>query len=184
VRSLSGILVRYAKVSIQDVGSSGDSVLAARTDGAGPVFQYCIFRYTDSAGNVSVFQYVRGKGQGESRLHSKRSIGIGGHISTLDVSETQGAGMQRELEEEVTIGSTYKEACVGLINDDQNEVGKVHLGVVHVFDVDQPKVTANESEIIESGFVPVQELLAGLEQCETWSQICLKALFGSESNSG
>ena len=153
---------------------------------------YCIFRHTDSAGNVAVFQYVRGKGQGESRLHSKRSIGIGGHISTLDVgdgqtvdeTESYQAGMQRELEEEVVIGSTYREACVGLINDDENEVGRVHLGVVHVIDVDQPNVTANESEIIESGFLPVEELLAEIERCETWSQICLKALFGSESNTG
>ena len=41
---------------------------------------YVIFRYTDTAGVAHVFQYTRGKGQGEGRLHSKRSIGIGGHI--------------------------------------------------------------------------------------------------------
>ena len=72
---------------------------------------YCIFRHTGSTGKVSVFQYIRGKGQGESRLHSKRSIGIGGHISTLDVSEGQSvdetesyqAGMQRELDEELSL---------------------------------------------------------------------------------
>ena len=143
---------------------------------------YCIFRHVDNE-KVSVFQYVRGKGQGESRLHSKRSIGIGGHISTLDVptagdeTESYQAGMRRELEEEVKIESPYTESCVGLINDDENEVGKVHLGVVHLFDVERPLVTANETEIIESGFLPVEELLADIERCETWSQICLKTLF-------
>ena len=144
---------------------------------------YCIFQHTDGDGKVSVFQYTRGKGQGEARLHSKRSIGIGGHISTLDLSDNADeqasytAGMQRELDEEVTIGSKFTQQCVGLINDDENEVGKVHLGVVHLFEVETPNVTANESEIIESGFVSVETLLAEVDQCETWSQICLKALF-------
>jgi predicted NUDIX family phosphoesterase len=66
---------------------------------------------------------------------------------------------------------------VGLINDDESEVGRVHLGVVHLLDVDQPAVEPRESEIIEAGFRPVSELLADLSRFETWSQICLKALF-------
>ena len=48
---------------------------------------YCIFQYTDPQGGMHLFQYTRGKGQGEARLHSKRSIGIGGHISSLDATE-------------------------------------------------------------------------------------------------
>src|SRR5688572_7991316 len=47
---------------------------------------YVIFRHRDASGAVSLFQYTRGKGQGESRLHAKRSIGIGGHISTDDAA--------------------------------------------------------------------------------------------------
>src|SRR5947207_2131869 len=47
---------------------------------------YVIFRYQDSAGQVQLFQYTRGKGMGESRLHSKRSVGVGGHISIDDRS--------------------------------------------------------------------------------------------------
>lgn len=142
---------------------------------------YCVFRHTDSKGVVSLFQYTRGKGMGESRLHSKRSIGIGGHISTLDATESSPyeKGMQRELDEEVTIGSGFTQTCVGLINDDETEVGKVHLGVVHIFDVESPDVTPNEEDIIESGFVPVSELLADLDRFETWSAICLQSgLFG------
>ena len=88
-----------------------------------------------------MFSYARGKGQGESRLHDKWSIGIGGHISSVDNSENEPYrdGMRRELEEEVMIDTPYSERCVGLINDDESEVGKVHLGVVHIFDVDEPK---------------------------------------------
>ena len=140
---------------------------------------YCIFKFTDESGVVQLFQYTRGKGQGESRLHSKRSIGIGGHISTLDLGTGSAyeEGMKRELDEEVIIETTYSESCVGLINDDSNEVGQVHLGVVHLFNVDAPKVKARETEIIQSGFVPVSELLNEIEGFETWSQICLRALF-------
>src|SRR5215467_3589805 len=45
---------------------------------------YCVFRHVDAAGRELVFVYTRGKGQGEGRLRSKRSVGIGGHISSDD----------------------------------------------------------------------------------------------------
>ncbi len=140
---------------------------------------YVIFRYRDAAGRVSVFQYTRGKGQGEARLHAKRSIGIGGHISSDDSTceNAYQVGMRRELDEEVCIDTPYRSSLVGLINDDLTEVGKVHLGVVHIFDVDAPQVLPREDEICNSGFRPVTELLAELDQFETWSQITLKALF-------
>ncbi len=74
----------------------------------------------------------------------------------------------------------YTDRCVGLINDDETEVGKVHLGVVHVFDVETPDVLPRETEIIDAGFRPVAELLADLEGFESWSRICLQALFGEQ----
>jgi len=142
---------------------------------------YVIFRHC-AGGRESVFQYTRGSGQGEGRLHRKRSVGIGGHISAVDV-RTDGSGnpyeegMRRELEEEVSIDTPYTSRCVGLINDDETDVGRVHLGVVHLVDVDRPAVHPRESEIIDCGFRPVQEILADMEGFETWSQICMKALF-------
>ena len=141
---------------------------------------YCIFRYTDDQGVTSVFQYTRGSGQGESRLHDRRSVGIGGHVSTLDSgsSEPYREGMRRELDEEVEIKTEYSESCVGLINDDENEVGKVHLGIVHILDVQSPEVLPREEDIANAGFVPVSELMNDIEGFETWSKICLQALFG------
>jgi predicted NUDIX family phosphoesterase len=144
---------------------------------------YVVFRHTDAAGRTHVFQYTRGKGQGEGRLHSKRSIGIGGHISSIDAEndaafDPYAEGMRRELEEEVAIDTPYREQCVGLINDDETEVGRVHLGVVHIFDVERPAVLPREEDIAEAGFAAVEQLLADMGRFETWSQICLKALFG------
>jgi predicted NUDIX family phosphoesterase len=143
---------------------------------------YCIFRHRDTQGVESVFQYTRGKGQGEGRLHSKKSVGIGGHISSDDATRPQGAGayeegMRRELSEEVIIDTAYSQKCVGLINDDETEVGRVHLGVVHLYDVALQAVKPREADIIECGFRPVKQLLTELTGFETWSQICLKALF-------
>ncbi len=144
---------------------------------------YVVFYFRDENGRGMVFQYTRGTGQGEDRLHRKRSVGIGGHISAVDAdaeasTDPYEEGMRRELDEEVIIETPYTPHCVGLINDDRTDVGSVHLGVVHRFDVERPAVRPREDEIIESGFRPVEEILADLSGFETWSVICMEALFG------
>lgn len=138
---------------------------------------YCIFRC-----DGKIFCYTRGKGQGEGRLHAKRSIGVGGHISSVDA----GAGspyleaMRREIEEEVDLSAKYQQQLVGLINDDITEVGKVHLGIVHIFDLDTPQVLPRETSMIDAGFVTPAELRENRDRLETWSQICLDHLFPAD----
>ena len=104
---------------------------------------YVIFRHF-RAGQTTLFAYTRGSGQGEGRLHRKRSVGIGGHISADDAAmpgaNVYEEGLRRELREEVIIDTAVRESCVGLINDDETPVGQVHLGVVHIFDVETPAV--------------------------------------------
>jgi predicted NUDIX family phosphoesterase len=143
---------------------------------------YVIFRYGDPQTGDSLFCYTRGSGQGEARLHRKRSVGVGGHISIHDAAElgsgnVYAEGMRRELDEEVEIRTTYESRCVGLINDDETEVGTVHLGVVHLCDLAAPAVTAREADILEARFVPVGQLLRHLDEFESWSRICLEGLF-------
>jgi len=140
---------------------------------------YVIFRFATPDGKVQLFRYTRGSGQGEARLHAKKSVGIGGHISTLDHSANSvyDQGMQRELDEETIIDTEYTSQCVGMINDDETEVGKVHLGVVHIFEVVQPNVRAREDDIADAGFESLEGIMANIENYETWSQICLNALF-------
>ena len=136
---------------------------------------YCVFRHEGK-----VFHYKRGKLQEEGRLHSKRSIGIGGHISSEDHNQSGNAyeeGLRREIAEEVYLETAYTQQCVGLINDDQTDVGRVHLGIVHVFDLETAKVRPREKSIIETGFSLPSELNRDRDQFETWSQICLEHLF-------
>ena len=137
---------------------------------------YCIFMHAGL-----VFHYRRGKAGGEGRLHSKRSIGIGGHISSTDSlhgDRRYQEAMHREISEEVILESGFSDRCVGLINDDETPVGRVHLGIVHIFDLDSAKVLPREESILETGFAQPAELLQACAEFETWSQICLKHLFG------
>lgn len=134
---------------------------------------YCLFRYQDQ-----ILHYVRGASGGESRLHAKGSIGIGGHINPIDEENGQStyeAAVQREIEEELIIEGTYTSQIVGLINDEENEVGKVHLGVVHLIDLETNKVTAGEDSQADLKFIPISELRTTyFEQLESWSQFALE----------
>ena len=144
---------------------------------------YVLFRWTDASGTIHLFEYQRGSGQGERRLHAKRSVGVGGHISSID-AETRHSqhvyreGMRRELDEEVIIDTAYNETVAGLINDDETPVGRVHLGMVHLCDVEEPKVRPREADILEARFSPVSDILSRLDQFESWSEIAVRALFG------
>lgn len=146
---------------------------------------YAVFRYRDEEGVTRLFQYLRGQGNGEARLRAKRSVGVGGHISTLDAeSESHDgdsagvyrAGLLRELDEEVVINTPFEESCVGLINDDETDVGRVHLGVVHVFDVERPNISPREQDILDAQFLPIDAIAQRLEEYESWSQIAVRAL--------
>jgi len=141
---------------------------------------YVLLQWDDADGQPHIFAYTRGSGQGESRLHAKRSIGIGGHISAEDAaggSDPYRTGMQRELEEEVRVNSSFRESCVGLIYDSASEVGRVHLGVVHRFVLQTADVQPNEEDICDTGFVSLSELREHRDRLETWSQLCLDHLF-------
>ena len=126
-----------------------------------------------------VFHYARGRRGTEARLRALRSVGVGGHISQDDSTlfgDPYRDGMLREVAEEVYLESDYTERCVGLINDDSNAVGQVHLGIVHVFELTEPEVRRREQVLTRSGFAPLAELRAQRDEFETWSQFVLDAL--------
>jgi len=62
------------------------------------------------------------------------------------------------------------------LNDDTTEVGRVHLGIVHVFDLAQQKVEKREAMITNLAFLTRAELMARRESLESWSQICVDSL--------
>lgn len=126
-----------------------------------------------------LFHYTRGQGAGEKRLRARRSVGVGGHINPIDTAPGEHPYRQalvREVAEEVYLEANYRERCLGIINDDATPVGQVHLGVVHVFDLDAPMVRHREKDLTQSGFAPLETLLREKEQFETWSQFVLEAI--------
>lgn len=129
-----------------------------------------------------VLHYVRGKKSGEQRLVSKGSIGIGGHINDGDEGlfamdqAAYDAAVRREVSEELILGSAYTQSAVAILNDDSNEVGQVHLGVVHVFELESADVRKGEAMITELQFLDRSQLTARRENLESWSQICVDHL--------
>jgi len=141
------------------------------------IIPYAIIAHRDR-----VLHYVRGKKAGEQRLVAKGSIGIGGHMNDTDESlfawdeEAYRAGVEREVNEEVRLETTYDDRIVALLNDDSTDVGRVHLGVVHLFRLDEPKVEKREAMITNLEFLTHDELLRRRDSLESWSQLCLDAL--------
>ncbi len=146
------------------------------------IIPYAIFRC-----GGKILHYTRGSQSGEKRLVAKASIGIGGHINDTDESlfsfddSTYHAAVRREISEELRLPGGFTERAVALLNDDSTEVGKVHLGVVHLVDLTSEDVRAGEKAIAELGFATREELLLKREGFETWSQIVLDGLPGLES---
>jgi predicted NUDIX family phosphoesterase len=130
----------------------------------------------------TVLYYVRGKKAGEQRLVAKGSIGIGGHMNETDESlfamdeQAYRAGVEREVNEEINIETPFEDRIVALLNDDSTEVGRVHLGIVHIFKLKEPKVQKREAMITGLSLLTKQELMARRESLETWSQICVDAI--------
>lgn len=128
--------------------------------------------------------YVRGKRAGETRLVGQRSIGIGGHINPVDnmplfntdFRDAYLSAVKREVEEEIHIESNYSNSVVALLNDDSNEVGRVHLGIVHLWHLESAKVIKKEQMITQLDFISQNELIELRDTMETWSMTCLDNL--------
>lgn len=124
-----------------------------------------------------IFNYQRGKASSESRLRSLRSLGIGGHIEEEDGNTGKASylkGLWRELEEEVGIKHSPENIkLLGVINDDTNEVGKVHLGIVHLFNIESSNLESKELNLIDCKFSNIEELNDSKDLFETWSSLLI-----------
>lgn len=126
-----------------------------------------------------LYCYARGSKGTEQRLHAKISFGIGGHICRQDTAGGQDAyrvGFERELQEEVAIDSAYEERIVGLVHDDSTPVGAVHLGIVHVIDLEKPAVRPVDPALAQARFHTLEEVNEFRDRLESWSAFVLEHL--------
>ena len=162
--------------------SRGNNFFIARPQAESDPAYKQIIPYALIAFQNRVLHYVRGKKAGEQRLIAKGSIGIGGHMNETDESlfamdeQAYRAGVEREVNEEIRIDTPFEDRIVALLNDDSTEVGRVHLGIVHVFKLQEPKVQKREAMITGLSFQAKEELIDRRESLESWSQICLDEL--------
>ena len=155
-----------------------DRETAEEDPGHKQIIPYSLFRYQDR-----YLHYTRGKSGGESRLHAQGSLGIGGHINPVDERgdplghATYMAGVAREIDEELVLSTTPEQRIVALLNDDSNAVGRVHLGVVHLFELTDDEASAREDALCDLQFQSIMELKGSLyDSLESWSRFCVDAL--------
>lgn len=124
-----------------------------------------------------VFLMHRTEAGGDVRLHGKASIGVGGHLNPVDDGDDPlTAGLRREWGEELVADWEPRFTLLGLLNDDSNRVGAVHLGVVFSVEADGRRVDVREHEKLIGAFADADEIAASWDRLETWSQLVAGAI--------
>ena len=119
-----------------------------------------------------IYLMERTRAGGDPRLHLKATIGVGGHLNPVDQGEDAlMEGLRREWSEELAADFEPRFELVGLLNDDSNPVGSVHLGVVFTVEADGGAVAVREHEKLSGRFASPAEVGAAWDRMETWSQL-------------
>lgn len=126
-----------------------------------------------------LFLTQRFKSQGESRLHSLFSVGVGGHVNSTDGANPLVNGCRRELAEELQLDWSVEQLSpVGLINDLSNPVSQDHLGVWFILDIPPDhQVTVRETDKMQGQLLDLGLIFAEYyDQLESWSQLVVASL--------
>ncbi len=147
-----------------------------------------VIPYTVVVRGGEVLLLTRSKRGGDARLFDKLSIGVGGHVEPHDLPTAASGAARRDpvpnatrrevLEEELAVSGTWSLTTVGLLNDDSNAVGAVHVGLVQVLEV-EGSVEVRETDNLTGTFVTPESLvgrLAAGANFETWSSLLVERL--------
>ena len=140
---------------------------------------YIVLRHQDH-----IFVMQRRDDATETRLRSKMSIGVGGHIQPSDINDVSQFSLHslnwatRELNEEIDGCEILSARLVGMINDETTGVGRVHCGVMYEVILTHDQISI-KSEHKTGRFMSIAECFEQYEHMESWSQIALDQLKGS-----
>ncbi len=132
------------------------------------IIPYLIIRHRDQ-----IFLFQRTDRGGERRLHGLYSIGVGGHIAREDIRDTVdllAAGLERELHEELVIANGWRARPVGVLNEEDTPVSRVHFGVVYVIDTDDSAVRVQEADRLSGHLATAAEVEEVRARMESWSR--------------
>lgn len=153
-----------------------------------------IVTYTVLRAEGKILVYKRGKSGGETRLHERYSIGVGGHVNMNDVmraitftaankqlTDPIWQCMVRELNEELvlTADNDFRVQNIPVIYDDSNEVSIVHAGFANVVDLPTMEHAKAKEDCIEDvQWLTLEELQTPewQQKLESWSNIAVKSL--------
>ncbi len=159
----------YTKI-IQQYGEFKPRMLMENDETYKQIIPYLVFLYKDK-----IFVMERKHTASEQRLASKLSIGIGGHIRQTDQAcNNIFAWAQREFHEEVAYCGTFQTTALGIINDDGDSVGRVHLGFVFLLHADSNHITIKD-EHKRADLINLHEI-SDFTRFENWSQLVLQEL--------
>lgn len=135
------------------------------------IIPYLIFCHEDK-----YFVMQRQAKATETRLQSKFSLGIGGHIRQEDITGDDIIGWaRREFEEEVDYNGSFTVEPLGILNDDSNAVGQVHVGFVYLLKGNSAHIKVKE-ELKSGELFTLEECMSFYDRMETWSQIVFNFL--------
>ena len=172
VRRVSDGFLEDLRRAVAAHGAYEDRPLAEDDPSRKQLIPYVVVR-----DGVRVFLMQRTDAGGDARLHGKASIGVGGHLNPVDDGEDRLlAGLRREWTEELDADWEPEFRLVGLLNDDTNPIGAVHLGVVFEVDAAGRPVAVRERDKLTGAFADVESLHAAWDRLETWSQLVALAI--------
>ena len=132
------------------------------------IIPYIVFK-----ANNKIFVMQRQDTASEQRLKNKFSIGIGGHIRITDThSDSIIDWAKREFQEEVFFNDHFEANIIGLVNDESNFVGKVHIGIVILMQSKSENIKI-KSELKNGQLIDLQDIYKYVDNMETWSQIII-----------
>jgi predicted NUDIX family phosphoesterase len=113
----------------------------------------------------------------EARLHDFWSLGIGGHVEPVNerisLPEILSKNMHREIDEEISVLPSFTGPVFqGVINEEETEVGTVHLGLVHLLTVHDAHTLLPGDELVD--FRWVERGKAEELNLELWSRLALE----------
>jgi predicted NUDIX family phosphoesterase len=116
-----------------------------------------------------LFLMRRTRAGGDARLFERYTIGVGGHVNPPD--RGLGGGLLREWREELDADWDPEFRLVGMLNDDDDPVGAVHLGIVYEVEAAGRPVAVRETDKLTGTFAAPEDVRVVLDRMETWSAL-------------
>lgn len=174
VREADGAALADLRATVRTAGAYVARPEAEEDPGHKQLIPYVVVRDGER-----IFLMERTQAGGDARLHLKATIGVGGHLNPVDEGDDPLMdGLRREWSEELEADFEPQFQLIGLLNDDSNPVGLVHLGIVFTVEADGGVVSVREHDKLTGRFVLRDEVGAAWDRMETWSQLVAAHLLG------